>query len=51
MAGELAQIGREVSENEMPVLSAALADLSGALQRIAAEMVASAATARNWLPR
>ena len=48
IAGELAQIGREVGAQQVPLLSALLANRSGVLQRIAAEMVASAATLASW---
>jgi uncharacterized membrane protein len=47
IAGELAQIGREVGERDLPLLFAILANRSGMLQRIAAETIASAATARE----
>jgi hypothetical protein len=47
IAGELAQLGREIGARDLPLLSAILANRSGVLQRISAETIASAATANE----
>ena len=47
IAGELAQLGREIGPRDLPLLSAILANRSGVLQRISAETIASAATANE----